>query len=121
MAEFIFPESRFALAGATSDEIDELRREFNANDLTLQRAQSEYWASQSTGGLTDFLIRLRTANRFGTHVPSDDASPEQSERALRRAESAAEREAVQNDAESVSDVSESNSDESDAEHDDHEG
>lgn len=111
MAEFVFPERRFIEAGATQEEVDQLRREFNASDVTVQRDQTQFWASQSARGLLDFIIRLRTDGRFGTYVASvDDASPQAAERALDRAESASERESVHDDAQSAAESAESESD-----------
>lgn|SRR5665213_1680469 len=64
MSDYTFPEDRFVEAGGTPDEVDTLRREFNSSDVTIQRSQSGYWASGSTGRLRDYLATARESGKF---------------------------------------------------------
>lgn len=68
MAEFEFPEKRFKSAKATTEELDVLRQEFNASDLTIQRSLHEFWKGQPASGLRDYLTRERSNGRFQTEV-----------------------------------------------------
>lgn len=81
MAEFVFPEKRFVEAGGSSHEVAQMRREFSASDLTIQRAQAEFWLPLSVNGLRDYLTRRREDGYF-------TSTPESSESALDDAESA---------------------------------
>ena len=54
MSEYTFPEARFVQAGVAQDEVDVMRRSFNASDLSIQRALCEYWQPLSIGALRDY-------------------------------------------------------------------
>jgi hypothetical protein len=83
VSEFTFPERRFIEAEATTDEVAQLRQEFNASDVTVQRSLFDYWASGPTGLLRDYLKRLRDEGRFAIDAevvePSRELEPPQVE------------------------------------------
>jgi hypothetical protein len=73
MPSWIFPEKRFQEAGVSTEDIDAMRREFNEYDLSIQRAQCEYWQTQSINGLRDYAERRR-----GWASESSESAPESS-------------------------------------------
>ena len=107
MSDFTFPEARFVGAGASSDEVDVLRREFNASDVTVQRSLDGFWASQSVGGLRDSLARCRLDGRFVATSENAQSS-----------ESTLEDDSDDSDAETVENDSVPENDESDVTHND---
>ena len=88
MSEFTFPEQRFLQAGVPESDVEQMRREFNSFDLTLQRAVVEHLQSLSVGALRDYVQTMRDAGRIKSepeasesvpHVDSDDADVEDDE------------------------------------------
>ena len=73
MTEFIFPERRFSEAGVSLETIDAMRQEFSSSDVTVQRALTEFWATQSSGGMSDYANRWQAGR---------DATPEAIESTL---------------------------------------
>ena len=72
MAEFNFPELRFIQAGVPLIQVDKMRREFAASDLTIQRSLCEFWSDKSQGALRDYATRYATVGE--AEAPSE--SPE---------------------------------------------
>ncbi len=81
MAE-MFPVKRFTTAGATKDEREQLKREFERSDLSIQQGMVEHFKAQSTSGLRDYLDNLREMGHFTDapeRVPELDSGDSDSE------------------------------------------
>jgi hypothetical protein len=59
-----FPTMRFAEAGATEGEIEQLQGEFDRSDLSLQTSLTTTWRGQSSGDLRAELDEMRAADHF---------------------------------------------------------
>ena len=59
MATPKFPTRRFARAGATKDETAALAGEFERSDIGIQESVLDYFTSQSSAGLREYLANWR--------------------------------------------------------------
>jgi hypothetical protein len=59
MVDLTFPLERFREAGATPEELAELRSQFRRSDVIIQRQQVEFWAGKPTSALRDYLDTRR--------------------------------------------------------------
>lgn len=57
--DLTFPTQRFRDAGATREELDELRSQFRRSDVVVQRQQIEFWAGKPSSALRDYLDSRR--------------------------------------------------------------
>lgn len=76
-----FPTRRFASAGATKDERDQMVAEFDRSDLGVQESMVDYFRTQSSGGLREYVDNWRNlratpiAAQTAPDAPSSDADP----------------------------------------------
>jgi hypothetical protein len=54
-----FPEDRLEEAGATPEELDKIRSEYNLSDVTIQRSLEDHWKGLSNSDLRSWVTARR--------------------------------------------------------------